>query len=120
MSSIVGVGRYLNNCAQIRGCQKTKWCATCHKPAGFREINWRIALPLLYRLNQALMSAGLIAAAAWASPAASATLPNHQLDLPPIAAGSHPVACTNLAIDSARLAQLGGPVDSCWDGANDR
>ena len=77
-------------------------------------------MPLLYRLNQAMISAGLIATVAWASPAASATLPNHQLDLPPVAAGSYPVACTNLAIDSARLAQFGGPVDNFWDGANDR
>ena len=51
---------------------------------------------------------------------ALAAPPNHSIEMPTVAPGSYAVACTNLAIDSGRLAQIGGSVDEFWTGANGR
>ncbi len=60
-----------------------------------------------------------IALALWCFAApAFAVLPNHSVEMAPIAAGPYPVACTNLAQDSARVAQLGVGIDDYWDGAD--
>lgn len=50
---------------------------------------------------------------------AGAALPNHSIEMLPIAPGTYPVACSNLSIDSNRLVQLGGSTDDFWTGAND-
>ncbi|MEP7156274.1 MAG: hypothetical protein ABI905_10915 [Betaproteobacteria bacterium] len=50
---------------------------------------------------------------------AQAAVPNHSIEKLPVAPGSFQVACSNIAIDSTRLAQLGGNVDDFWTGAND-
>lgn len=55
-----------------------------------------------------------------ATPSVAATLANHQVEMAPVAAGGYAVACSNLAHDSTRLAQIGGPVSDFWDGKNDR
>jgi hypothetical protein len=57
---------------------------------------------------------------ALALPGFAATLTNHQIEMAPVAAGTYPVACSNLAHDTTRLAQIGGPVSDFWDGKNDR
>jgi hypothetical protein len=44
----------------------------------------------------------------------------HSLAMAPVAAGPYAVACTNLAHDAARLAQLGGSLDDYWSGNNGR
>lgn len=49
----------------------------------------------------------------------SAQAANHDqvyLPLDSVRAGPFPVACSNLAHDTARLAQLGGPVSDYWEG----
>ena len=48
-----------------------------------------------------------------------ATSRNQSVEMPPLAPGAFPVACSNLAHDTARLAQLGGTIDDYWSGAND-
>ena len=48
-----------------------------------------------------------------------ATARNQSVEMPPLAPGAFPVACSNLAHDTARLAQLGGTIDDYWSGAND-
>lgn len=67
-------------------------------------------LPLVSSLISLLICAADVAAA----------VPNHSVEMAPPAAGTYPVACTDLAHDAARLAQLGGSVDDYWGGANDR
>ncbi len=67
----------------------------------------------LYRLyGTAVVTACL------ASGPALAALPNHSVEMLPVAAGPHPVACSNLAQDSIRVAQLGIPIDDFWTGAD--
>ena len=44
---------------------------------------------------------------------------NQSVEFPPLAPGAYPVACSNLAHDTARLNQLGGSVDDYWSGLND-
>ena len=46
------------------------------------------------------------------------TLRNHSVEMPPLAPGAFPVACSNLAHDTARMSQLGGTLDDYWSGAN--
>ncbi len=53
--------------------------------------------------------------AAWP---ALAALPNHGVEMAPVAPGPYPVACSNLAQDDARVAQLGVPIDNYWDGTD--
>ena len=48
------------------------------------------------------------------------TVRSQAVEFPPLAAGSYPVACSNLAHDVARMNQLGGSLDDYWTGANDR
>ncbi|MBL8523308.1 MAG: hypothetical protein JNN20_06450, partial [Betaproteobacteria bacterium] len=50
----------------------------------------------------------------------AATLANHQVEMVPVSAGAYTVACSNLAHDATRLAQIGGPVSDFWDGKSDR
>ncbi|MCY7387827.1 MAG: hypothetical protein LH481_07150, partial [Burkholderiales bacterium] len=45
---------------------------------------------------------------------------NQSVEYPPLAPGAFPVACSNLAHDTARMSQLGGSLDDYWTGANDR
>ena len=45
---------------------------------------------------------------------------NQSIEYPPLAPGEFPVACSNLAHDTARMNQLGGSLDDYWTGANDR
>ena len=47
-----------------------------------------------------------------------ATQRNQSVEMPPLAPGAHPVACSNLAHDTARMSQLGGSLDDYWSGAN--
>lgn len=47
------------------------------------------------------------------------TARNQSVEFPPMAPGAFPVACSNLAHDTARLNQLGGSIDDYWSGAND-
>lgn len=47
------------------------------------------------------------------------TLRNQSVEMPPLAPGAFPVACSNLAHDTARMAQLGGSLNDYWSGAND-
>ena len=54
--------------------------------------------------------------AAWP---ALAALPNHSVEMAPVAPGPYPVACSNLAQDNTRVAQLGIPIDDFWTGADD-
>ncbi|MCY7387850.1 MAG: hypothetical protein LH481_07265, partial [Burkholderiales bacterium] len=44
---------------------------------------------------------------------------NQSVEYPPLAPGAFPVACSNLAHDTARMNQLGGTLDDYWSGAND-
>ena len=48
------------------------------------------------------------------------TARNQSVEMPPPAPGAYPVACSNLAHDTTRMAQLGGTLDDYWTGANDR
>lgn len=57
----------------------------------------------------------MLCVAAW--PALGA-VPNHSVEMAPVAAGPYPVACSNLAQDDARVAQLGVPIDNYWDGTD--
>jgi len=67
-------------------------------------------------LPRALYAAlAIICTATWP---ALAALPNHSIEMAPIAPGPYPVACSNLAQDSARVAQLGVPTDDFWDGTD--
>ena len=50
---------------------------------------------------------------------ARAAQPNHSIEMSPVAAGPYPVACSNIAQDSVRVAQLGIPIDDFWTGADD-
>jgi len=59
-----------------------------------------------------------VLATAFLSPAMAA-LPNHSIEMLPVAPGTYQVACSNLAIDTTRLAQLGGAIDDFWTGGND-
>ena len=43
---------------------------------------------------------------------------NQSVEMPPLAPGAYPVACSNLAHDTGRMAQLGGTLDDYWSGAN--
>jgi len=45
-----------------------------------------------------------------------ASAANHDKTVPPIAAGPHPVACSNLAHDEARMNQIGGRPAEFWEG----
>ena len=54
----------------------------------------------------------------FAAISALAALPNHSIEMAPVAPGPYPVACSNLAQDSARAAQLGVPLDDFWIGAD--
>ncbi|MEQ1517218.1 MAG: hypothetical protein ABL931_12100 [Usitatibacteraceae bacterium] len=47
------------------------------------------------------------------------TARNQTIEMPPVAPGAYPVACSNLAHDTSRMAQLGGTLDDYWSGAND-
>ena len=47
------------------------------------------------------------------------TLRNQSVEMPPLAPGAFPVACSNLAHDTTRMAQLGGSLNDYWSGAND-
>ncbi len=49
---------------------------------------------------------------------ALAALPNHSVEMATIAPGPYAVACSDLAQDSARVAQLGVPLDDFWTGAD--
>jgi len=51
---------------------------------------------------------------------ASAPGAGHSLALAPVAAGPYAVACSNLAHDTARLAQLGGSLGDYWSGNSGR
>ena len=46
------------------------------------------------------------------------SLRNQSVEMPPLAPGAFPVACSNLAHDAARMSQLGGSLDDYWSGAN--
>ena len=46
------------------------------------------------------------------------TLRNHSVEMAPLAPGAFPVACSNLAHDTARMSQLGGTLDDYWSGSN--
>ena len=50
---------------------------------------------------------------------AFAAVPNHSVEMPILAPGAYPVACSNVAVDSQRLAQLGGGIGDYFDGKND-
>lgn len=50
---------------------------------------------------------------------AFAAVSNHSVEMPALAPGTYPVACSNLAVDNQRLAQLGGSFGDYLDGAND-
>ncbi|MDX2220818.1 MAG: hypothetical protein SF172_17490, partial [Burkholderiales bacterium] len=41
---------------------------------------------------------------------------NHAQTLPPLGSGPHPVACSNLAHDEARMNQIGGLPAEFWEG----
>lgn len=43
---------------------------------------------------------------------------NQSVEMPRLAPGAYPVACSNLAHDTARMSQLGGTLDDYWSGAN--
>jgi len=49
-------------------------------------------------------------------PAQAAT----RVEMDPVAPGTYPVACSNLALDGARLNQLGGFIGDYWTGKNGR
>jgi len=52
-----------------------------------------------------------------------ATLPAQaatRIEMDPVALGPYPVACSNLALDGARLNQLGGFIGDYWTGKNGR
>ena len=51
---------------------------------------------------------------------AIAALPNHSIEMLPMPAGPYPVACSNIAQDSARVAALGVPIDDFWNGTDGR
>ena len=59
-----------------------------------------------------LMMMGMATCPAWAA------LPNHSVEMAVIAPGPYPVACSNLAQDSTRVAQLGIPIDDYWNGTD--
>ncbi|MCX7172000.1 MAG: hypothetical protein NTY41_17435 [Proteobacteria bacterium] len=61
---------------------------------------WVLALALAALLSAPVLGAG------------------HNLTMDPVAAGPYPVACSNLAHDSAKLSQLGGSLDDYWTGNN--
>lgn len=44
---------------------------------------------------------------------------NHATEILPLAPGTYPVACSNIAQDAAKIAQLGGQASDYWEG-NDR
>ena len=44
---------------------------------------------------------------------------NHATEMAPLAPGPYPVACSNIAQDSAKIAQFGGQASDYWEG-NDR
>lgn len=73
------------------------------------------------RTNKAVFSYLRVAAfwflAATAPHAAMAV--NHAVEMPPIAPGPFPVACSNIAQDPAKIAQFGGQASDYWEG-NDR
>ncbi len=50
--------------------------------------------------------------------AATAIAANHSEVLPPLGPGPFPVACTNMAQDAAKIAQLGGQASDYWEGNN--
>lgn len=47
---------------------------------------------------------------------AQADASNHALSVPPLGSGPHPVACSNLAHDEARMNQIGGLPAEFWEG----
>ena len=59
-----------------------------------------------------------LAAASLAAWPALAALPNHSIEMAQIAPGPYPVACTNLALNTFRAAQLGIPIDDYWNGTD--
>jgi len=67
-------------------------------------------------LSRALYAAlAMTSLATWP---ARAALPNHGVEMTPVAPGRYPVACSNLAQDSARVAQLGGTIEDYWNGTD--
>ncbi|MEO8102043.1 MAG: hypothetical protein ABI790_05925 [Betaproteobacteria bacterium] len=60
----------------------------------------------------------LLAIAGLASSHAMATVPNHSVEMAPVAPGPYSVACSNIAQDSARVAQIGVPIDDFWNGTD--
>ncbi len=73
----------------------------------------KIIFRILHVFHMALLASGLSGGLAFAA------LPNHSIEMATIAPGPYPVACTNLAQDTARVAQLGVPLDDFWTGADD-
>lgn len=43
---------------------------------------------------------------------------NHDTTMAPVLPGPFPVACSNFALDTGRLGQLGGVIDDFWQGKN--
>jgi Platelet-activating factor acetylhydrolase, isoform II len=41
---------------------------------------------------------------------------NHSIEMAPLAAGPYPVACSNVAQDTTKIAQLGGNASDYWEG----
>jgi len=67
-----------------------------------RFVTWFLALALAALLSTRAVGAG------------------HSVAMEPVAPGPYAVACTNLAHDTAKLAQLGGSLDDYWSGDNSR
>ena len=60
----------------------------------------------------------LVALILWPALGAFAAQPNHSIEFAPFGPGTYPVGCSNLALDSTRLAQLGVPSEDYLNGAD--
>lgn len=71
-------------------------------------------------LSVTFATAGLMLLPVLSVSQAQAAVGNHTVEFAPVAAGSYPVACSNIAQDTARINQLGIPVEDYWNGADGR